>query len=42
MCLFYRHEIGIEFVRVKKYDLEKLNEDEYLQSLIERSDSEFI
>ncbi len=42
MCLFYRYEIGLEFVRVKKYDLEKLKEDEYLQSLIERSDSECI
>jgi hypothetical protein len=38
----YGHEIGLEFIKMKKADLKKLSEDEYFQSLIERSDSEFI
>ena len=42
LCLFYRHEIGLEFIRARKADLKKLGEDEYIQNLIERSDSEFV
>ncbi len=42
LCLFYRREIGLEFIKISKRDLNRLSGDEYLQSLIERSDSEFI
>lgn len=42
LCLSYGHEIGLEFIKIRKPDLEKLGEDQYLQNLIERADSEYI
>ncbi len=38
---FPDYETGLEFLKVKKSDGEKLDKDKYLQNLIDRADSEF-
>lgn len=41
LCLSYSHEIGMEFIKIRRSDLDKLGEDKYFQNLIERADSEY-
>ncbi len=37
-----RSELAVEFLKIKKNDLEKLDKDVYVKNLIERWDSEYI